>query len=128
MISLKQATSAALFALAAVVTIDASAAAIRVTCDVRATRSRISVDGKGLPAGAYTTQAISGGNAAGAGPVQTRKGQIETDYDSNPADIADGATAIAPSFIQGAQVTGKVIDASGNTVLSDTVLCRVKGL
>lgn len=126
MSSSSQLIAACVVALGAVVAFDAAAATVRVTCEVRANRSKISVDGKALAAGTYTTEAISGGNSATAGPAKARRGQVETDYDSNPADIAEGATAIASNFIQGASVTGKVIDSSGNTVASDTVLCRVK--
>lgn len=126
MLTAPQVLAACTLALGALVAVDAAAATVRVTCEVRANRSKISVDGRALAAGEYRTEAISGGNSAAAGPVRARKGQVETDYDSNPADIAEGATAIAPNFIQGGSVTGKVIDSSGNTVAVDTVLCRVR--
>lgn len=126
MIASHQFLAACTLALGAIVAADAAAATVRVTCEVRASRSKISIDGKGLAAGEYRTEAISGGNSAVAGPVTARKGKAETDYDSNPVDIADGATAIATNFIQGGSVTGKVIDSSGNTVTVDTVLCRVR--
>lgn len=105
---------------------DAFAASVRVSCEVRANRSKISVDGRGLAAGTYTTQAISGANSATAGPAAPVGGEVQTDYDSNPADIAAGATAIAANFIQGARVTGKVLDASGAVLATRTAICRVK--
>lgn len=114
------------FALLAALTFDAAAASVRVTCEVRPGRSKASVDGRALAAGTYTTQIVSGGNVA-TSPAQTAvSGEIETDYASNPGDIAGGATPIAPTFITGGQLTGKVVDAAGNTVASDTVACRVR--
>ena len=118
--------STALFTLLAAMAVDAQAATVRVSCEASATRSKVSVDGRGLAAGSYTTQVISGGNMAAAPAQSPVRGEIETDYDSNPGDIAQGAVAIAPNFIVGGSVTGKVLDASGNTVIADTVLCRVR--
>lgn len=105
---------------------EALAASVRIGCEVRSNRSKISVDGRGLARGTYTTEAISGTNVASAGPVAARRGQIETDYDSDAGDIADGATPIAPDFIVGGQVTGKVVDAGGFTVAEGTAVCRVR--
>jgi len=118
--------SAATLGLAGLLSLDAAAATIRITCEVRPTRSKISVDGKSLPRGTYTTQAMSGGNLATSAPERAVGGEVETDFDSNPADIADGATAIPSDFIVDGRVTGKVLDAGGNTVASDTVACRVR--
>jgi lipopolysaccharide export system protein LptA len=112
--------------LSTVVAAEAMAASVRVTCEKRSNRAKISVDGRGLAPGDYTTEAISGGNVAVAGPVTAVRGQAETDYDSNPADIAEGATPISPAFIEGGRVTGKVVDASGFTVAEGTAVCRVR--
>ena len=123
----KQAAAACAFATLAMIGVDAAAATIKVTCEVRGTtRSKISVDGSGLPAGNYTTVVVSGGNMATTLPEAAVGGDIETDYDSRPADIRAGATAIPPTFITGGSVTGKVVDATGHTVISDTVACRVR--
>ena len=110
----------------AVFVLDASAATIRVQCESRPGRAQISVDAKGLAAGSYRTQAVSGGNAATSGAVNAVAGEVQTDYDSNANDIAGGAVAISTTFIVGGSVTGKVMDAAGNTVISDTVACRVR--
>lgn len=124
----KQAAAACAFATLAMIGADAFAATtIKVTCEARGTtRSKISVDGKGLPAGTYTTSAVSGGNVAISKPEAAVAGEVETDYDSRPADIRAGATAISPTFITGGTVTGKIVDSSGHTVISDTVACRVR--
>lgn len=120
------ASTAAIATLLASLAFDAAAASVRVTCEVRPGRSKASVDGRALAAGTYTTQLVSGGNTAVSPPQTAVSGEIETDYASNPGDIAGGATPIAPDFIVGGQVVGKVVDASGNTVASDTVACRVR--
>lgn len=124
----KQAAAACAFATLAMIGVDAAAATIKVTCEARGTtRSKVSVDAKGLGAGTYTTVAVSGGgNMATSQPEAAVGGEIETDYDSRPADIKAGATAIPPTFITGGTVTGKVVNASGHTVISDTVACRMR--
>lgn len=123
---LKQGAGACVLATLAMIGVDAAAATIRVTCEVSPGRSKISVDGKSLAAGRYTAVAISGGSMATSPSEAAVGGEVEVDYDSNPADIRAGAVAIPSTFITGGKVTGKVIDASGNTVISDTVSCRVK--
>ncbi len=123
----KQAAAALAFTTLAMIGVDAAAATIKVTCEVRGTsRSKISVDGTGLAAGNYTTVVVSGGNMATSQPEAAVAGEVETDYDSRPADIKAGATAIAPTFIVGGSVTGKIVNATGHTVISDTVACRVR--
>ncbi len=121
-----QTLAAIAIAMTAFLAADAFAASARVTCEVRSNRSKVSVDGRGLAAGTYTTQAVSGANTASSGPETAVSGEIETDYDSNPADIAAGATAIAANFIQGARVTGKVLDSTGAVVATRTAVCRVR--
>lgn len=122
----KHGAAACAFATLAMIGVDAAAATIRVTCESRPGRATVSVDGKRLGAGTFTTSAVSGGNMANSAPVAAVGGEVETDYSSRPNDIAAGAVAIVPSFIVGGTVTGKVIDASGNTVISDTASCRVR--
>lgn len=121
-----QIVAALALAMSAFVAADAVAASVRITCEVRSNRSKVSVDGRRLAPGDYTTEAISGANAASTGPVTAVGGEVQTDYDSNPADIADGAEPIAANFIQGAQVTGRVIDSSGKVVAQRTAACRVR--
>ena len=106
--------------------LDAAAATIRVQCEARPGRAKISVDAKSLAAGRYSTSVRSGSNIATFPATAAVGGEIETDYDSNPADIAAGATAISPTFITGGLVVAKVLDASGNTVIVDAVTCRVR--
>lgn len=110
------------------VTADAS---IRLRCDVRVgRRSSISADGRALRAGNYTATVHSGSNSASAPAQAAVAGQAEFDFDSNPADIAAGATAIARNFIQvsasGPDVTATIFDAAGNAVASGSADCRVR--
>lgn len=123
---IKQSATVLAFATLAMIGVEAAAATVRVTCEVSPTRSKISVDGKSLAAGSYTTEAVSGSNSAASQIESAVAGEIETDYDSRPADIRAGATAVPRTFIVGGSVTGKIIDSLGNTVISDTVACRIR--
>src|SRR6266849_7614112 len=80
----------------------ADAANVRVRCEKRADRSKISVDGNDLvPAnGQFTARATSGGNTARSGAQTAVAGEAEFDFDSNANDVAAGATRISASFIQ----------------------------
>jgi hypothetical protein len=53
-------------------------------------------------------------------------GEDEFDFDSDPGDIAEGATPISPDFIQGGRVTGKILDEGGNTLAAATATCRMR--
>lgn len=113
------------------VAIDASAATIRVQCEQRGVqRSKISVDGNdlsSLPAGQmYKAQVVSNGNVATSNGAPLDRGEVEFDFDSNPADVAAGATGIGTTFIMGGTVTGKILMPNGTTLIADTVACRVR--
>jgi hypothetical protein len=102
-------------------------AVVRVTCERRSDRSRASVNGNNLASGTYRARVISGANTATAAPMATVGDEVEFDFDSNPNDIAAGATAIAAGFIQGAppRVTGQLLDATGATVIVEaTATCE----
>jgi hypothetical protein len=124
--SIKHTSTALAIGLLSMVAADAMAATIRVNCETGRGRAKISVDGKNLAAGSYTTVAVSGGNMATSPAAAAVAGEVEADYDSNANDVRAGAVAIPSTFITGATVTGKVVDASGNTVIADTVACRVR--
>ncbi len=69
---------------------------------------------------------MSASNTA-TSPVQGADGdEAEFDFDSDPDDVAEGATEITANFIQAGQVIGKILDAAGDTVIMDMVTCRVK--
>jgi hypothetical protein len=102
-------------------------ATVRVRCEVRSDRSKISVDGNDLATGTYQARVTSGANTATAPAQQTIGDEVEFDFDSEPDDIAAGATAIAADFIQGTppQVTGAILTLGGSVVVEATVDCAV---
>jgi len=103
-------------------------ATVRVECERRSDRSKVSVDGNGLVAATYQARVVSGGNEATAPARGTIGDEVEFDFDSDGGDIAAGATPIAAGFIQGTPptVTGSLLGADGSVVAEATVTCRVK--
>lgn len=112
--------------------VSVSAATARVRCEVRTgRRSKISVDGNNLAVGgSYSARVRSGGNTASSPMAAAIGDQAGFDFDSNPADIAQGATAIPRSFIavqaSGPDVTADILNASGVVVASGAADCRVR--
>ena len=105
----------------------AQAAELRVTCEKRASRSKASVDGSDLAAGQYRAVLRSGTNVARSGWQAAVGDEAQFDFDSRQADIAEGATAIAPDFIVDGRVRGHLVDASGVRVTPVvTAICRVR--
>ena len=104
-------------ALNMIILSDASAVSIDVKCETRGTsRSKISIDGKAFGAGIYRARAQSGTAVVWSKAFQRPvAGQIEFDYDSNPADIRAGATAVSPSFIKNNRVTGNIYSFNSTT-------------
>lgn len=107
------------------------AGVIRVRCELRAgRRSKISVDGNNLsPLNARWSARVSSGANNAAAPVKTAIGdQVEFDFDSNPNDIAAGATPIARTFItlnpSGPDVSAQILDVAGNVAASGSAECR----
>jgi hypothetical protein len=101
------------------------AATVLVTCERRADRSRASVNGNNLASGTYRARITSGANTATTGLAPAVGDEVQFDFDSDPTDIAAGATAIGAGFIQGTppQVTGEILDAGGAVVVSATATC-----
>ncbi len=108
---------------------DADAASARVRCRVRAPRTQISIDGRALAAGTYTATVDSATDAGG--PV-TSKGAVvvggrvreaQFDFDSNPVDVAAGATALPASFVTlPGSISWQLLE-DGNVILSGTQAC-----
>ena len=102
-----------------------------VRCEVRSSRSKVSVDGNNLRplGGSFSARITAGGNVATA-PAQNAVGdEAEFDFDSAPDDIAAGAVAIPANFIAraaGSTVTGEILDAAGTVVATATGACRVR--
>ena len=96
---------------------DVSAASISVKCEIRGTsRSKVSVDGAGLT-GTFYAIAYSPGSVAvksKAPMIANASHQVEFDFDSDPSNIAAGATKISPTFIKNKTVYGYIRRVSNN--------------
>lgn len=104
---------------------------LRLRCEIRIAqaRSKISVDGKNLASGQYRARVRSGGNTAVSGLQASVGDEVEFDFDSDPDDIAEGATAIAADFIQTSanpDVLAEILSAGGQVVLSQGGNCSVR--
>lgn len=106
----------------------ASAQILRVKCEVRDDRSRISVDGRNITPldGSFKATVESGTNLQMSDALTALGDEVEFDFDSAQDDIDDGATAIAADFIQGdtPMATGTIRTADGGLVAAMTVPCR----
>ncbi len=108
--------------------LEADAAGVRVRCEQRPDRSKVSVNGFDLdPAdGTFAARVTSGLNSATSESQAAIAGEAQFDFDSDAGDIAAGATEIAADFIQDGQVTGEILDDAGNTVAVAMATCRVR--
>lgn len=105
----------------------ASAADVSVTCEKRSNRSKASVDGNNLAAGSYRAVLLSGTSRATSNFATADGDEAEFDFDSAPADIAEGATAIRPNFIVDGRVRGYLVNAAGARVTPVvSAICRVR--
>lgn len=97
----------------------ADAASLRLRCETRANpaRSKISVDGRNVfPDALYTARVISGASQKTSAPASAEGDEVEFDFDSNPADIRAGATAIPATFIKNNAVRAVLFNAGGQIV------------
>jgi hypothetical protein len=105
--------------------------AIRLTCERRSNRSRISVDASGLsPAtGRYRARVTAAGGTVTSPLQRAVRGQAEFDFDSNPNDVAEGATRIPAMFIRartGPDVVARVLNAAGVVVATRSGECVIR--
>ena len=106
-------------------------AAIRLRCERRANRSRISVDASGLsPAtGRFRARVTAAGGTVTSPLQRAVGGQAEFDFDSNPNDISAGATPIPATFIRarsGPDVVARVLNAAGVVVATRSGECVIR--
>ena len=105
-----------------------AAASLRVRCETRASpaRSKISVDASNvLPDAMYSARVISGNSTKTSAPRTATGVEVEFDFDSNPADIRKGATAIPATYIKGNTVRALLLNACGQVVAGPTsVSCK----
>jgi hypothetical protein len=125
--TLKTLITASAVAAMALVSVAASAADVQVTCEKRSNRSRASVDGENLKRGSYRAVLTSGTKVSRSAYAPTIGDEVQFDFDSNPNDIADGATPIAPGFIVDGRVRGYLVNESNQRVTPIvTAICRVR--
>ena len=112
--------------------LEADAATARVRCRVREARTQISVDGNRLAAGSYLATVDSGTDTAGpvtANDPVTVAGRVHQagfDFDSNPKDIAKGATALPSGFVTPPGSIGWQLLKDGAVILAGTQACTGK--
>jgi hypothetical protein len=116
-------------ALAAFTLVSSAAIAgdVKVTCEKRANRSRASVDGSNLDPGSYRAVLKSGTKTVTTSFQVAIGDEAQFDFDSNQADIADGATALPLTFIVNGRVKGYLVNESNlrATPLREAI-CRVR--
>jgi hypothetical protein len=106
-------------------------ATIRLRCERRSNRSRISVDASGLtPAtGRFRARVTAAGGTVTSPLKRAVGGQDEFDFDSNPNDVAAGATRIPATFIRarsGPDVVARVLNAAGVVVATRSGECVIR--
>jgi hypothetical protein len=105
----------------------ATAGDVRVTCEKRANRSKVSVDGSSLNGGMYRAVTKSGDRTRRSDLQQAIGDEAQFDFDSNQNDIADGATAIPANFIVNGRAKGWIVNANGVRVTPiKEAICRVR--
>jgi hypothetical protein len=103
---------------------------LRLRCEVRPGRSKISVDGNNLtPRNGTFSARVTAGDVTFASRTETAvDDEVEFDFDSEPDDIQVGATAIPATFIvarPGDDVRAEILDAQGAVVASAGGDCRI---
>jgi hypothetical protein len=103
-------------------------ALLRVRCERRTGRSKISVDGNNLAPrnGSFRARVKAAGGTVTSRTKRAIGDEAEFDFDSNPNDIAQGATRISSTFIarrSGPDVIGEILNAQGQVVGRAGVEC-----
>ena len=112
--------------LAEAASANAALGTLRVRCEVRSNRSKISVDGRKIKSTGSVTAVVT--NTAGSSVTAPAKPivlkEVEFDFDSDSGDIAAGVTPIPSDFIdsQNPRVTARIPELG----LSKTATCQVK--
>jgi hypothetical protein len=109
----------------------AVAGALRVRCERRSGRSKISVDGNNLSprSGTFSARVQAAGGMVTSAARQAVGDEAEFDFDSNRNDIAAGATQISAAFIgrqAGPDVVGEILNSQGEVVASQGAECSFR--
>ncbi len=105
------------------------AGSVRLRCERRSNRSKISVDGRNLSprGGIFRARVRAAGGTATSGTRRAVGDEVEFDFDSNRNDVREGATRIPASFIaarSGPDVVGEILNARGQVVASQGADCE----
>lgn len=106
-------------------------ASIRLRCERRANRSKISVDGRGLVprGGSFRARVTAAGGTVTSSAQRAVAGEAEFDFDSNRNDIQAGATRIAATFVRarpGPDVVARILNAGGQVVATQNAECAIQ--
>jgi hypothetical protein len=106
-------------------------ATLRVRCERRSGRSKISVDGNNVSprGGRFRARVRAAGGTVTSALKRAVGDEVEFDFDSDRDDIAAGATRIPANFIQrraGADVIGILLNAQGVVVARQGVECSFR--
>ena len=104
-------------------------AGVRLRCERRSNRSKISVDGRNLTprGGTFRARVRAAGGTATSGTQRAVGDEAEFDFDSNRNDIREGATRIAANFVRsraGADVVAEILNAQGGVVATQSGDCE----
>lgn len=123
----KKILAASALAVFTLVSVAAQAGDVKVTCEKRTSRSRASVDGSSLTAGSYRAVLRSGTKSVTSTFMLANGDEAQFDFDSNPADIAEGATALPANFIVNGRVKGYIVNESNLRVTPiKEAICRIR--
>ena len=125
------AAAAGVTAVAAAENVSALSASLRVRCERRSTRSKISVDGNNLSPrnGRFKARVRASGGTVTSASKRAVGDEVEFDFDSNRNDIAQGATRISTRFItarSGPDVIGEILNSQGQVVARQGAECRFR--
>jgi len=124
---IRRITAAGAMAMLMLASWSATAGDVRVTCEKRANRSKVSVDGSSLNGGMYRAVTRSGDRTRRSDLQQAIGDEAQFDFDSNQNDIADGATPIPANFIVNGRAKGWIVNANGVRVTPiKEAICRVR--
>jgi len=125
--SIRKISAATATLVLALVSFAATAGDVQVTCEKRANRSKVSVDGSSLNGNLYRAVTKSGDRTRRSDLQQAVGDEAQFDFDSNPNDIADGATQIPANFIVNGRAKGWLVNANGVRVTPiKEAICRVR--
>jgi hypothetical protein len=104
---------------------------LRLRCERRSGRSKISVDGNNLSPrnGSFRARVRAASGSVVSAAKRAVGDEVEFDFDSNRNDIAAGATRISATFISrrsGPDVVGEILNAQGAVVARQGVECSFR--